>query len=88
LTGTSVKELIDRGIAMEKIVIGKPVSEEVNGLGYMNEDDLVLAINAAYEDFGWNTGIMFDEFYHDRDGLKINGIYQRTKRMEGEVVEK
>ena len=75
LTGTSVQELINRGIAKEKIIVGKPASTEVNELGYMYNDDLVLAINAAYEDLKWKSGIMLDEFYYDSDGAKINDIF-------------
>ena len=53
--GVAVKQLIKKGIPSKKIVIGKPLEENVPG--WVKEQYLGLALAKAYYSFGWFAGL-------------------------------
>ena len=74
-TGTSVSEVISRGIPKEKIIVGKPLVKEVCSLGFMSKEEIISSFEMAIGDFGWSTGVMFEEYFFDSDGSVINDIH-------------
>jgi len=54
---TSVKELVDLGIPLNKIVVGKPVTNTSASSGFVEADSLHSFFLEAYDQFRWNTGL-------------------------------
>ena len=70
--GTSVQELIKKGIPKEKIVVGKPATRaDVMNSGYVTSTSLGQWTSRAYDDFCWYTGVMFWQYKNDDRGLLI-----------------
>lgn len=70
--GTSVQEIIDRGVPREKIVVGKPaVAKAAYNTGYMTPEALGAAVSKANDELGWRTGVMFWQYRFDTDGAII-----------------
>lgn len=64
--GTSVNEIIARGIPKEKIVVGKPATtSDANADSYMSPSDIDKSLMAAYQHNQWKTGVMFWQFSSD-----------------------
>lgn len=67
--GTSVNEIIARGVPSNKIVVGKPATiNDANAASYMNPSTLNSAIVANYEYNGWHAGVMFWQYSSDPNG--------------------
>ena len=67
-SGTSVSEIIKRGIPSNKIVIGKPVtSGDASNTGYVNSNDLGKWVSTAYQTMNWYGGIMYWQYASDAD---------------------
>ena len=70
--GTSVNELIQKGIHKEKIVIGKPVSKsDASNTGTVDPRDLGDWVARAYKEIGWFSGVMFWQYISDLNGKAI-----------------
>ena len=67
--GTSVNEIIAKGVPSNKIVVGKPATPEMAyNTGYMSPTALSQAFLAAYKYKGWKTGVMFWQYSADTNG--------------------
>ena len=70
--GSSVRELMYKGIPSKKIVIGKPATKKnLYNTGYMNPKDLNKALMKGYATFNWFGGVMIWEYYSDQEGRII-----------------
>ena len=70
--GSSVREIINRGIPAEKIVVGKPATKRnVMNSGYMDPTALGKAILLANQRLSWHTGVMFWEYWSDQNGTLL-----------------
>ena len=71
----SVKQIADRGIPMEKIVLGKPVlPENAYSTGYIEPETLRQYMKQAKEEIGFQTGVMTWEFRADIDGSFVQTV--------------
>ena len=70
-SSTAVKDIINRGVPSEKIVVGKPALPIDANNGYVDPADLGNWAVQAYRDFGWSAGIMYWQYISDLDGLTI-----------------
>ena len=71
-SGTSVTEIIKRGIPSNKIVIGKPVTPgDAANTGYVRSDDLGQWVATGYQSLKWYAGIMYWQYVSDADGSAI-----------------
>jgi chitinase len=76
-SGTSVKELIAKGIPANKIVVGKPATpQDVSNTGYVDSKTLGTWIAQASRELQWNTGVMLWQYSSDSQGLIINDLAQ------------
>ena len=70
--GDSVKELTGRGVPLNKIVVGKPVTpKDAYNTGFVNQTDLGVWAARAFDEFGWYGGIMHWQFPSDKTGASI-----------------
>ena len=61
--GSSVRELIYKGVPSKKIVIGKPATEKnVYNTGYMDPKDLSKVLMKGFSTFNWYAGVMIWEY--------------------------
>lgn len=71
--GTSVNEIIARGVASNKIVVGKPATvADASSGSYMTASSISSAILANYQFNGWQTGVMFWQYSSDPNGTIIS----------------
>ena len=72
--GTSVNEIIAKGIPKEKIVVGKPATptDAYSPSSYMSPRDLNAAFVAAYKYNQFKTGCMFWQFASDPNGTRVS----------------
>jgi len=71
-TGTSVKEIAAKGIPMNKIVVGKPVTpSDASNTGWMDMTALGDAATRAYKELNWYGGIMYWQLVSDVGGKSI-----------------
>jgi len=67
-TGTSVEELVAKGIPLSRIVIGKPVTTgDADNTGYVQVDTL-QGIFRTGRGSGWSSGFMGWQYKSDTDG--------------------
>lgn len=67
-SGTSVKEIIQRGIPANKIVVGKPVTPgDASNTGWVSSNDLGQWTTTAYQTMNWYAGVMFWQYASDSD---------------------
>jgi len=67
-TGTSVGELVSKGIPLSRIVVGKPVTTgDAANTGYVQVDTLEGIFRSA-RGTGWGTGFMGWQYKSDTDG--------------------
>lgn len=67
--GTSVNEIIAKGIASNKIVVGKPASTaDANAASFMSASSIGDALVANFKYNGWKAGIMFWQYSSDPNG--------------------
>lgn len=68
-SGTSVKEIIDRGVPSKKVVVGKPATRpDVVNTGYVSPNDLGAWSARFYREYKWRPSIMFWQFKNDPKG--------------------
>lgn len=71
-SGTSVKEIIARGVPSHKIVVGKPSAQiDVMNTGLVSFTDLGAWTSRAFTDLGWYAGVMFWQYRSDPDGTVV-----------------
>jgi hypothetical protein len=81
--GTSVNEIIAKGIPSDKIVVGKPATTaDAYNTGYMTASDLSNAFVAEYNYNKWRAGVMFWQLPSDSSGTIVN---QATSALVGLV---
>lgn len=81
-SGTSVKQIIARGIPAKKIVIGKPVTAaDASNTGAVESTDLGSWVSKAYTEFGWFGGVMYWQYISDVGGKSINNAAGHLKEM-------
>lgn len=66
--GTSVNEIIAKGVIGSKIVVGKPATAADGGAGYMSGGSIGDALVANYRFNGWMAGVMFWQYSSDPNG--------------------
>ena len=60
MLGTSVSELVKRGVEVNKIVVGKPVTKKnVYNTGWVDSQKLGEILLKAYLNLGWYGGISY-----------------------------
>ena len=76
-SGTAVKQIIDRGVPSDKIVIGKPATPaDAANTGYVSPQDLGLWGVQGFNQFQWKTGYMFWQYKSDINGTIMKTVYQ------------
>lgn len=73
--GTSVKEIADYGIPLNKIVVGKPVGQGDANNGLVSADQLNQFFRQAQSELGWNAGVMGWVWKSPETGSWVNGIF-------------
>lgn len=69
---TSIAEIVERGIPIEKIVIGKPVTKNnASNTGVVNHEELGKWIARAEHELNWRTGVMYWQYCSDKEGKAI-----------------
>ncbi|KAI9205140.1 glycoside hydrolase superfamily, partial [Polychytrium aggregatum] len=67
--GTSVFEIIAKGVPSEKVVIGKPITQaDVVNTGFMSASTLASCISQAKATGKWNAGFFGWQITHDTSG--------------------
>ena len=80
--GTSVKEICEKGVPLEKIVVGKPATtSDATNTGYMDQQTLSNAIVRAYNEGQWHAGVMLWQFQSDKGGQIINTVCSQLKQL-------
>lgn len=69
--GTSVNEIIQRGIPSNKIVVGKPVDKTDASSGLADSNDLGKWTGQFYSEHNWYGGVMYWDYFHDQNGTSI-----------------
>lgn len=73
--GTSVQELVQKGIPSNKIVIGKPATRgDAYNTGYTEPSLLASLISRAKTEVSWNAGVMAWQYKSDLTGAFINTV--------------
>ena len=84
---TSVKEINERGIPLEMLVVGKPATPaDASNTGYMNQTALGHAVTRAVQESTWRAGVMFWQFYSDSNGTILDAVIKGLKSTEEEVI--
>ena len=83
--GSSVKELKDAGIKIEKLVVGKPVSTTAGSTGYMAPDTLQNYGCQAKEDFGFVGGFMTWMYHNTKQWESAAWSTALTSLCSGDV---
>jgi chitinase len=64
--GTAVKQIAAKGVPLDKIVVGKPVTPaDASNTGYVPAADLHEWAARAAVEIGWNTGLMDWQYSSD-----------------------
>lgn len=80
--GTSVKEISQRGVPLEKIVVGKPVnSGDATNTGYTDKSVLSNAFVRAFQEGRWYAGVMLWQFASDKGGETVKTVISGLKQM-------
>ena len=70
--GTAVKNIIEKGVPQEKVVIGKPVtSGDAANTGWVDPTSLGEWAARAKQEFGWDAGIMTWQYPSDVGGKYV-----------------
>ena len=64
--GSAVQQLVDEGIQMEKIVVGKPISTLTASVGYVDPGTLLQMGCRAKSELGFSAGFMTWMYASDR----------------------
>jgi len=79
-SGTSVSEIINRGIPSNKIVVGGDASNT----GLVSATDLGNWCSQAFTQFGWYAGVFFWQFRSDMNGALIkSATSQLLSKVQG-----
>ena len=71
--GTSVNEIIAKGVPMNKIVVGKAATlADADSVSYMTATALNSAFIAAYNHNKWSAGVMFWQYSSDNNGAILS----------------
>jgi hypothetical protein len=82
--GTSVNEIIAKGIPSDKIVVGKPATTaDAYNTGYMTASDLSNAFVAAYNYNKWRAGVMFWQYPSDNSGTIVGQAISSLMSLVG-----
>jgi len=72
-SGTSVQEIIARGIPSNKIIVGKPITTgDASSIGFVDSVSLGQWAAQAYTQLKWYGGLMFSQYKNDVKGTIIN----------------
>lgn len=87
-SGTSVQEMVARGVPPRKIVVGKPSTmADVMNSGYVNPQNLGLYFKQWKQQTGQDPQVMFWQYLNDKDGticktvLETAGVDWRNYRF-------
>jgi chitinase len=70
-----VKEIAEKGVPLNKIVVGKPVNQsDATNTGWMDHFALAQAVKRASEELGWKGGVMLWQYSSDSNGSVIAKI--------------
>jgi len=68
-------ELVGRGIPLNKIVVGKPVTvADASNTGWVDAADLNTIFNQGYSTYQWYTGLMVWQFPSDATGSFVSTV--------------
>jgi chitinase len=83
---TSVKQIFEAGIPLNKIVVGKPMFASDASTGFVNLSQLGLWFKQAEQELNWNAGVMFWQ-WHDYTTAKqaLDQVYP-TLATEEKIV--
>lgn len=78
--GTSVSEIVARGVPSKKLVVGKPVTQgDASNTGVINLATLGSALTQGYKDYKWYAGAMFWQYPSDSSGAGISTVISGLK---------
>jgi hypothetical protein len=81
-TGTSVEEIVARGVPSNKIVVGKPCTTgDASNTGYVDSNSLGQWLTQAYNNYKWYAGIAFWQYSSDTQGSIINNAVVGLKQL-------
>ena len=67
--GTAIKQIADKGVPLQKLVVGKPVTfQDASNSGYVKQTDLGQWALKAYQELGWFAGIGHWQYPSDKTG--------------------
>jgi len=83
--GTSVREIFQRGIPLQKIIVGKPaLQSDAYNTGYMDRNVLAAAVIRGFKEGKWFGGVMFWQFCSDKNGQIIRTVIsQLIQQLSG-----
>lgn len=85
LSTTAVKEIVEKGIPLHKIVVGKPVSgTDVFNTGRVNPADFGVWARTAYDELGWNGGIFTWQYSSDLNGSFVETFLDELMQRKAE----
>jgi chitinase len=68
-------EIYNRGIPLNKIVVGKPVTvPDASNTGWVDKSNLVNYFNQGYSKYGWYAGLMVWQFPSDSDQTFVSTV--------------
>lgn len=71
-SGTSLRQIINRGVPANKLVIGKPVTQgDASNTGWVDHSQLGEWISKAYSQYHWYAGVMYWQYSSDLGGNAI-----------------
>jgi|SRR5579862_3048872 chitinase len=74
--GTSISEIAQNGVPLNKIVLGKPFLRSDAGNDFVNIGDLKMWIDKARNELGWDAGIMTWQWHNFKTAKKwIDFLY-------------
>jgi len=74
-TGTSVQEMVAKGVDVSRIVIGKPVTQgDAANTGFVPLSALKSMLQQGASTTGWRTGVMGWQYKSDADGSWSNSL--------------
>ena len=82
--GTAVQEIADRGVPLQKLVVGKPITrKDVSNTGLVDLVDLGNWGAQAYDELGWFAGFGHWQYPSDLTGqAMVDTAAQLIKKCE------
>lgn len=79
-SGTSVYEICSRGIPLEKIIVGKPVTQmDCSNTGVIDHSELGDWVMRAHNESSWIGGVMYWQYASDPEGSQIKKSMGKLK---------